>query len=77
MGKRSGYFNGTPAATVAFGLDIVAPMHFGNKTIDLVVTGPNEGSNLGPFLYTLSGTLGAAYAAVYRGVCIPSPLANS
>ncbi|KAF7440914.1 hypothetical protein PC9H_001263 [Pleurotus ostreatus] len=67
MDQNLWYFNGTPAATVAFGLDIVAPMHFGNKTLDLVVTGPNEGSNLGPFLYTLSGTLGAAYAAVYRG----------
>ncbi|KAJ8462414.1 hypothetical protein ONZ45_g17941 [Pleurotus djamor] len=62
------YFNATPAATVAFGLDIVNPQFWGNKTIDLVVTGPNEGANLGPFLYTLSGTLGGAYAAVYRGL---------
>jgi 5'/3'-nucleotidase SurE len=28
----------------------------------------NEGSNLGPLVYTLSGTLGAAYVAVGRGI---------
>lgn len=44
-------------------------MHFGNKTIDLVVAGPNEGQNNGPFLYTISGTIGATYAAVERNVC--------
>ncbi|KAI0362765.1 5'/3'-nucleotidase sure [Trametes cingulata] len=62
------YFNGTPAATVVFGIDIVAPMHFGSSPIDLVVSGPNEGQNNGPFLYTLSGTIGAAYTAVERGI---------
>ncbi|OSD02773.1 5'/3'-nucleotidase sure [Trametes coccinea BRFM310] len=62
------YFNGTPAATVVFGIDIVAPMHFGSNPIDLVVSGPNEGQNNGPFLYTLSGTIGATYTAVERGI---------
>ena len=65
------YFNGTPAATAAFALDVIVPMHFGkpaNETIDLVVSGPNEGNNNGPFLYTLSGTIGAAYLSVERGV---------
>ena len=51
-----------------FGLDVIVPQVLGNETIDLVVNGPNEGGNLGPFLYTLSGTMGATYAAVYRGV---------
>jgi len=32
------------------------------------VAGPNEGGNLGPFLYTLSGTIGSTYAAVERGI---------
>lgn len=63
-----GYFNGTPAATAVFAIDIIAPMHFGKESIDLVVSGPNEGSNNGPFLYTISGTIGAAYASVERGV---------
>ncbi|KAJ9112729.1 hypothetical protein QFC22_006231 [Naganishia vaughanmartiniae] len=39
-----------------------------NKAVDLVVSGPNEGSNLGPLVFTLSGTLGAAYVAVGRGI---------
>jgi 5'-nucleotidase len=33
-----------------------------------MVAGPNEGSNVGPFLYTLSGTIGSTYAAVERGI---------
>ncbi|KAJ9100869.1 hypothetical protein QFC20_005358 [Naganishia adeliensis] len=39
-----------------------------NKSVDLVVSGPNEGNNLGPLVFTLSGTLGAAYVAVGRGI---------
>ncbi|KAK0483315.1 sure-like protein [Armillaria novae-zelandiae] len=62
------YFNGTPAASAVFGIDIIAPVHFGSKPIDLVVSGPNEGGNNGPFLYTLSGTIGASYASVERGI---------
>ncbi|KAJ3554464.1 hypothetical protein NM688_g3097 [Phlebia brevispora] len=62
------YFNGTPAACVVFGLDILVPQHFGKESLDLVVSGPNEGLNAGPFLYTISGTIGATYAAVERGV---------
>lgn len=58
------YFNGTPAAASFWALDQVKP--FGGD-IDLFVTGPNEGTNLGPLLYTLSGTIGASYAAVGRG----------
>jgi 5'-nucleotidase len=37
-------------------------------TVDLVVTGPNVGTNLGVFVYSLSGTCGAAYASVMYGV---------
>ncbi|KAG7452943.1 5'/3'-nucleotidase sure [Guyanagaster necrorhizus] len=62
------YFNGTPAASAVFGIDIIAPMRFGDKPIDLVVSGPNEGSNNGPFVYTLSGTIGASYTSVERGI---------
>lgn len=61
------YFDGTPGACTLFGLDQVVPGFFKNKSIDLAVTGPNEGTNLGPFLYTLSGTLGASYVVVERG----------
>lgn len=37
-------------------------------SIDLILAGPNEGNNLGPFLYTLSGTLGYTYVSVGRDV---------
>ncbi|EPQ26280.1 uncharacterized protein PFL1_06215 [Pseudozyma flocculosa PF-1] len=68
------YFNGTPAAAASWALDQEAPAFFNAKkgdttaNVDLVVSGPNEGTNLGPFLYTLSGTIGAAYFAVERSV---------
>ncbi|KAI0747817.1 sure-like protein [Daedaleopsis nitida] len=61
------YFNGTPSATAVFGIDIIAPKKFGSTPIDLVVSGPNEGQNNGPFLFTLSGTVGATYVSVERG----------
>jgi 5'-nucleotidase len=57
---RIWYYNGTPAACVFVGLDYVLP-NFANFSVpDLVVTGPNFGTNLGPFVWTLSGTAGAA-----------------
>lgn len=65
--KNIWYFNGTPASSVAFALNYVVPQHFDNKSIDLVVAGPNEGLNLSPGMYTLSGTIGATYASVLRG----------
>jgi len=39
-----------------------------NTTPDLFVSGPNEGNNLGPFIYALSGTVGSTYSAVERGI---------
>lgn len=67
------YFNGTPASSVAFALQYVLPVYFGEKdgkntTIDLVVSGPNEGTNMSPGLFTLSGTMGATYTSVFRGL---------
>ncbi|PIL23722.1 hypothetical protein GSI_13472 [Ganoderma sinense ZZ0214-1] len=62
------YFNGTPAASVVFGIDVIAPKKFGSAPIDLVVSGPNEGQNNGPFVFTLSGTVGATYVSVERGI---------
>lgn len=62
------YYNGTPAACTFVALDYVIPHHWDNRTVDLFVAGPNFGDNLGPFLYTLSGTMGSTYAAVGRGI---------
>ncbi|CAD6884958.1 unnamed protein product [Tilletia controversa] len=39
-----------------------------NGGVDLVFSGPNESQNLGPFIFTLSGTVGATYTAVEPGV---------
>ncbi|CDR42950.1 CYFA0S10e04170g1_1 [Cyberlindnera fabianii] len=60
------YFNGTPSASVAFAFDYLLPTYFANASIDLVVAGPNQGLNQDS-LFTLSGTIGATYNAVYRG----------
>ncbi|EFX02272.1 acid phosphatase [Grosmannia clavigera kw1407] len=62
------YYNGTPAAQVFVALDHVLPLFGSFSKPDLVLAGPNVGLNLGPFLYTLSGTMGATYAAVDRGI---------
>lgn len=61
------YYNGTPAATLYVALDYVLPNFGPFEKPDLVVAGPNFGNNLGPFLYTLSGTAGYTYAAIGRG----------
>ncbi|CDK28244.1 unnamed protein product [Kuraishia capsulata CBS 1993] len=61
------YFNGTPAACVAFAFDYILPNYFNNMSIDLVVGGPNEGTNMGARDYVLSGTIGSAHYAAERG----------
>jgi 5'-nucleotidase len=62
------YYNGTPAACTFVALDYVLPRYANFSVPDLVVTGPNYGTNLGGFVWTLSGTAGAAYAATNRGL---------
>ena len=62
------YFNGTPASSAVFGINYVIPKYGDNVTIDLVVSGPNEGTNMSPGLFTISGTVGATYTSIYRGI---------
>ncbi|KAF2403426.1 5'/3'-nucleotidase sure [Trichodelitschia bisporula] len=62
------YYDGTPVTCTLFALDYLAPTHMGIAAPDLVITGPNFGTNPGPFMYTMSGTMGAAYSAIGRGV---------
>ncbi|OAA41062.1 acid phosphatase precursor [Metarhizium rileyi] len=62
------YYNGTPAACTFVALDYVLPRYASFKVPDLIITGPNYGTNLGPFVWTLSGTAGASYAATERSV---------
>ncbi|OAA65816.1 acid phosphatase [Niveomyces insectorum RCEF 264] len=62
------YYNGSPAVQVLVALDYVLPTFANFSTPDLVLAGPNYGLNDGPFLYTMSGTMGATYTAVGRGI---------
>lgn len=62
------YYNGTPAACTAVGLDYVLPNFASFSTPDLLVSGPNFGDNLGTFAYTGSGTIGATYYAIERNI---------
>ena len=39
-----------------------------HQTADLFIAGPNYGTNLGPFVMALSGTVGATIAAVSRSI---------
>lgn len=60
------YVNGTPVMALLYGLDIVAPQRWG-KAPDLVISGPNEGQNVGGIVIT-SGTVSNAQFAIHRGV---------
>ncbi|KAK0648202.1 survival protein sure-like phosphatase/nucleotidase [Cercophora newfieldiana] len=62
------YYNGTQAAQVLVALDYVLPTFASFHTPDVVISGPNVGWTVGPFVYTVSGTLGAIIAAIERGV---------
>ncbi|KAE8228277.1 hypothetical protein CF326_g6796 [Tilletia indica] len=65
--ERIWYINSYPASAVQVGLEQLAPIAFNGSLPDLVVTGPNEGSNLG-LSYLVSGTYGAARYAVQQGI---------
>ncbi|WP_162136916.1 5'/3'-nucleotidase SurE [Alcanivorax hongdengensis] len=60
------YVDGTPVMSMLYGLDVVAQQRFGAMP-DLVISGPNEGHNLG-YATTMSGTDGAAVVALHRGI---------
>ena len=44
------YYNGTPAACTFFALDYVVPNYWNGTKVDLLVSGPNFGTNLGEYL---------------------------
>lgn len=60
------YVEGTPVMSVLYGIDVAAQKKWG-KAPDLVVSGPNEGNNLG-YMNNNSGTLGATIIALSRGI---------
>lgn len=60
------YVNSTPVAAVLYGIDVLAPAKWGTAP-DLVISGPNEGNNLG-LVTPHSGTVGAAITALNKGI---------
>lgn len=59
------FIDGTPLQASLHGIAKANELSGSNP--DLVVSGPNEGQNLG-FAVFISGTLGAAHAAIFSGV---------
>lgn len=60
------YVHGTPVMATMYGLDVVAQARWG-KAPDLVLSGPNEGQNVGNLTLN-SGTIGNAQLAASRGL---------
>lgn len=60
------YVDGTPVAALLHGLDVVGKARWG-KAPDLVLSGPNEGQNVGAIILS-SGTVSAAQYASVSGI---------
>lgn len=60
------YVHGTPVMATMYGLDVLAVARWG-KAPDLVLSGPNEGQNVGKVVIN-SGTIGNAQFAAGRGI---------
>ncbi len=60
------YVDSSPVAAVLYGIDVLSPAIFGGPP-DLVISGPNEGYNLG-LITPHSGTVGAAVTALNKGI---------
>ncbi len=60
------FTEGTPIMALLYGIDVAAQARWG-KAPDLVISGANEGNNLG-YMNNNSGTLGATMIALTRGI---------
>ena len=60
------YVNGTPIMATAYGLDILSPARWGGAP-DIVISGPNQGQNVGSIVIS-SGTVGNVQYAASRGI---------
>lgn len=60
------YVNGTPVMALLYGLDVQAQARWG-KAPDLVLSGPNEGQNVG-YIVISSGTVSNVQYAAIRGI---------
>ena len=66
LGPQQFYVDGSPAASMLYGVDVIA-MDLWGAFPDLVISGPNEGNNLGVII-PHSGTVGAAVTALNKGI---------
>ena len=66
MGAQQYYVDGSPAMALLYGIDVLAQRTWGQAP-DLVISGPNEGNNLG-IVTPHSGTLGATVTALNKGL---------
>lgn len=64
--SQSYYVDGTPIMSLMYALDVVAPAQWGAAP-DLVISGPNEGQNVGSIVIS-SGTVSNAQFAMHRGI---------
>ncbi|PWN91753.1 sure-like protein [Acaromyces ingoldii] len=60
------YVNSTPVSSIAYGLEELCPRYFGSKP-DLILSGTNQGNNVGLSIYW-SGTYNVARYAVEQGI---------
>ncbi|MGF1749026.1 5'/3'-nucleotidase SurE [Vibrio cionasavignyae] len=60
------FVEGTPTMAALYGIDVYAQEKWGQAP-DVVISGPNEGNNLG-YLTNNSGTLGAANVSIAKGI---------
>lgn len=61
------YVHGTPVLAAMYALDVVAAARWGAQPPDLLLSGPNEGRNVGSIVVS-SGTVGNAQFALSRGI---------
>lgn len=66
FGKDFFYVDGTPVMATLYGVDVAAMQRWG-KAPDLVLSGPNEGQNVG-YIVISSGTVSNAQYAATRGI---------
>ncbi len=60
------YVDGTPVMSMLYGVDVVAQKRWG-RAPDLVLSGPNEGQNVGSIILD-SGTVSVAQVALMNGI---------
>lgn len=60
------YVDGTPVMATLYGLDVLAPARWG-RLPDLVISGPNEGRNVGTMIVS-SGTVSNVQYSTARGI---------